>query len=40
MSEVSEWSQRPPNFEPQLIRSELLLNADRFVLERDIMCQL
>lgn len=32
MSEVQD-----PQFEPQLIRSNLLLNAERFVLERDIM---
>lgn len=35
-----EQPQKPPNFEPQLVRSNLLLNADRYVLEQDIMCQL
>jgi hypothetical protein len=37
MSEVTNLSQSAQIFEPQLVRSELLLNADRYVLERDII---
>ena len=37
MREVTNLSQSAQIFEPQLVRSELLLNADRYVLERDII---
>lgn len=40
MSESHDSAVIAANFEPQLVRSNLLLNADRFVLERDIMCTL
>lgn len=39
MSDSAE-ALKSANFEPQLVRSNLLLNADRYVLEQQVMTQL